>query len=48
MGFGMWLLLAFIVLKLIGAIHWSWWIVLWPLWLLILCWLILLATDGSK
>ena len=26
------LLIANIVLKLTGVINWSWWIVLWPLW----------------
>ena len=26
------LLIVNIVLKLVGSINWSWWIVLWPLW----------------
>ncbi len=26
------LLLVNIVLKLVGVINWSWWVVLWPLW----------------
>ena len=26
------ILVVNIVLKLIGVINWSWWIVLWPLW----------------
>lgn len=32
MGFFGWLQLAFIVLKLVGVINWSWWVVLIPLW----------------
>lgn len=31
-GFFDLLLIANIVLKLTGVINWSWWIVLWPLW----------------
>lgn len=27
------LLLINIVLKLVGVIDWSWWVVLWPLWI---------------
>lgn len=27
------LLVAFIILKLLGVIHWSWWLVLLPLWI---------------
>lgn len=30
------LLLVNIVLKLTGVINWSWWIVLWPLWVSII------------
>lgn len=26
------ILIVNIILKLIGAINWSWWVVLWPLW----------------
>ena len=26
------ILVANIILKLIGVINWSWWVVLWPLW----------------
>ena len=26
------LLLINIILKLVGVINWSWWVVLWPLW----------------
>lgn len=32
MGFLGWLTIAFIVLKLIGYINWSWWYVLAPMW----------------
>lgn len=32
MGFIGWLQLAFIILKIIGAIHWSWFWVLSPFW----------------
>lgn len=35
-GFSGLLLIAFIVLKLIGVINWSWWWVLSPLWISIL------------
>lgn len=26
------IILVVIILKLIGVINWSWWVVLWPLW----------------
>lgn len=29
-----------IVLKLIGVINWSWWVVLWPLWIIIVIFII--------
>jgi hypothetical protein len=32
-GFGGLLTIVFIVLKLVGVIHWSWWWVLSPLWI---------------
>ena len=32
--------IIFIVLKLIGAINWSWWLVLIPLWIDIACFII--------
>ena len=31
-GFVGLLTITFIVLKLVGVINWSWWVVLWPLW----------------
>lgn len=34
------LLILFVVLKLVGAITWSWWVVLIPLWLDLLLYLI--------
>ena len=41
LGLGDVLVIVFIVLKLVGVIHWSWWWVLSPIWitliLLILC-----------
>lgn len=33
MGFIGWLSLSFIVLKIVGFIHWSWWWVLSPIWI---------------
>lgn len=36
MTFGDWLQLAFIILKLCGVIHWSWLLVLTPLWVTVI------------
>jgi hypothetical protein len=36
------LLIIFVVLKLVGVIHWSWIWVLSPLWISVLLWLIIL------
>lgn len=40
-GFTGLLTVAFIVLKLAGIIHWSWWWVLMPVWVVAAIWLIL-------
>jgi hypothetical protein len=40
------LTVAFIVLKLIGVIHWSWWLVLLPFWGPIALGLVLLVIAG--
>ena len=29
------ILVVNIILKLVGVINWSWWVVLWPLWVVI-------------
>jgi len=46
------LLVAFIVLKLLGVIDWSWWWVLSPLWISLLMYLILagvwLISESRK
>lgn len=44
-GFTGLLAVAFIVLKLTGAISWSWWWVLAPLWLPIIVGLVLIAVS---
>jgi len=36
------LLVVFIVLKLVGVIAWSWWLVLTPLWVGIALWIIII------
>jgi hypothetical protein len=47
MGFTEALLLAFIILKLTGAITWAWWIVLAPLYPSVVIW-VLLILFGRK
>ena len=47
MGFVEALLLAFIILKLVGAITWAWWIVLSPAYLDVIVYL-LVFTVGIK
>lgn len=47
MGFMEALLLAFIILKLTGAITWAWWIVLAPLYPDVILYLILFAMFGK-
>ena len=47
------LLVCFVVLKLIGAIAWDWWIVLAPYWvplvaLVIIFCVVLIRKDGPK
>ena len=37
------LAIVFIVLKLIGVISWSWWWVLSPLWIGLICWLLIVV-----
>ena len=34
------ILVVNIILKLIGVINWSWWVVLWPLWVIIVIFII--------
>lgn len=41
------LLIVFIVLKLVGVINWSWWIVLIPLWINLALLIIVLAILGA-
>ncbi len=36
--------IAFIVLKLCGAIDWSWWWVLAPMWVTAIAWIVVLAV----
>ena len=40
------LLIIFIVLKLVGVINWSWWVVLIPLWINLAVIIICLAILG--
>lgn len=40
------LLIIFIVLKLVGVINWSWWVVLIPLWINLSVVIICLAVIG--
>lgn len=40
--------IAFIVLKLVGVINWSWWLVLIPLYVPILCFIFMLIILGLK
>ena len=44
LGFTSVLTIVFVVLKLIGVISWSWWWVLSPLWIGLVCWLLLVAS----
>lgn len=39
------ILVVNIILKLIGVINWSWWIVLWPLWVSIIAILLFLLFS---
>ena len=48
MGFIGWLQLAFIILKIIGAIHWSWFWVLSPFWGWVLIAFILAMISQEK
>lgn len=43
-GFGGLLLIAFIVLKLVGVIDWSWWWVLSPIWITLVIAVIFVIT----
>lgn len=36
------ILIVNIILKLLKLINWSWWLVLWPLWFGMICFIILL------
>lgn len=38
------LLIVFIILKLVGTITWSWWLVLTPLWIMIVIYAILFCV----
>lgn len=39
------ILVVNIILKLIGVINWSWWVVLWPLWVSIIAILLFLLFS---
>lgn len=41
-GFTGLLTIVFIILKLVGAIDWSWWWVLSPIWIVLIIWLLIL------
>lgn len=41
------LLIIFIVLKLVGVINWSWWVVLIPLWINLAVIIMCLAVIGA-
>lgn len=38
------ILVVNIILKLIGVINWSWWVVLWPLWVSIIIFIIIVKV----
>jgi hypothetical protein len=39
--------LVFLILKLIGIITWSWWLVTAPLWIFAILWVIIVVVVGA-